>query len=125
MSDRLREHIKEAGEPLKAAGAREVYVFGAAATGTLREDSDIDLAVSSLPPQNFFRAMSKAVDILGHELDLIDLDDDTPFTRYLREEEELRACELIAATPQTRRFSHANTRLTELFSRRKRFFHTL
>ncbi len=90
MSPELEGRIKRACESLKAAGAREVYLFGSAAAGTLREDSDIDLAISGLPPQNFFRAMSKAGEILGRELDLIDLDEDTPFTRYLREEEELK-----------------------------------
>ncbi len=34
--------------------------------------------------------MGKASDALGRELDMIDLDEDTPFTRYLKEEGELR-----------------------------------
>lgn len=74
---------------LKAAGAREVYVFGSAARGRMREGSDIDLAVAGLPPERFFEAMGEAGDILGITLDLIDLDEANPFTRYLREEGEL------------------------------------
>jgi hypothetical protein len=48
------------------------------------------MAVSGLPPEVFFRAMALAHDALGRPLDLIDLDEDNAFTRYLREEGELR-----------------------------------
>jgi len=84
MSGELRSSIERAAEALKAEGAREVYVFGSAATGRLRPGSDVDMAVSGLPPAAFFRAMSKASDALGRTLDLVDLDEDSPFVRYLR-----------------------------------------
>ena len=89
MSQDLQERIMRAAAVLKEAGARKVYVFGSARGGKRREGSDIDLAVSGLPPGNFFRAMGQAHQLLGCPLDLIDLDEDTPFTRYLREEKEL------------------------------------
>ncbi len=89
MDEQLRRSIQEAAAVLRELGAREVYVFGSAARGTLRARSDIDLAVSGLPPSLFFRAMSKAADVLNRPLDLIDLDQDVPFTRYLKEEGEL------------------------------------
>ena len=82
--------VKGAAEALKAAGAREVYVFGSAARGTLQEDSDVDFAVSGLPPEVFFRAMAQASRVVGRPVDLINLDRDSPFTRYLKEEGELR-----------------------------------
>lgn len=55
----------------------------------MRSDSDVDLAVSGLPPKVFFRAMSDARDALQMPLDLIDLDEDNLFTRHLKEEKEL------------------------------------
>jgi len=73
MDAQLQESLQRAAAVLQELGAREVYVFGSAARGTLRPDSDVDLAVSGLPPQVFFRAMSKAADALGRPLDLIDL----------------------------------------------------
>lgn len=85
----LEERIRDAATALKNAGAHEVFIFGSAARGTMREGSDIDLAVTGLPPRVFFKAMGEAGDILKLPLDLIDLDENTPFTRYLREEEEL------------------------------------
>jgi predicted nucleotidyltransferase len=90
MDDQIRFLVQKAVIALKAAGAREVYLFGSAAMGALGEDSDVDLAVSGLPPEMFFKAMGEAGDILGRPLHLIDLDEDNPFTRYLKEEEELQ-----------------------------------
>jgi predicted nucleotidyltransferase len=49
----LESSIDEAADILKAFGATEVYVFGFAAHGLLRADSDVDLAVSGLPPAVF------------------------------------------------------------------------
>ena len=89
MKDNLSTLLSQAAAALKEAGAREVYLFGSAAQGSVREDSDIDLAVSGLPPEVFFKAMGKAGDILQRPLDLVDLDEENPFTRYLKEEKEL------------------------------------
>jgi len=89
MTDELAKRVEQAAKALVDAGAREVYLFGSAATGGLREGSDVDLAVTGLPPEVFFWAMGQAGDILQRPLDLVDLDEDNPFTRYLKEEDEL------------------------------------
>ena len=78
--------IAAAARLLREQGAREVYLFGSAATGRLRDGSDIDLAVAGLPPERFLRAMGLAADVLDRPLSLVDLDEDTPFTRYLQAE---------------------------------------
>src|SRR5579859_2014546 len=90
MDIKVGEKLGNAVAALKAAGAREVFLFGSGAKESLRESSDVDLAVSGLPPDVFFRAMAAAHDALGRPLDLIDLDEDNPFTRYLKDEGELR-----------------------------------
>ena len=54
----------------------------------MRDDSDV--AVSGLPARAYFRAMAVVSDIPDRDVDLVDLDYATPFTRYLREAEELR-----------------------------------
>lgn len=88
MTDELKGQIEQAAEVLKQFGAREVFLFGSAATGEMDDYSDIDMAVSGLPAQEFFRAWSKAGDrISRRELDLVDLDEDRPFTRYLKRKE--------------------------------------
>ena len=89
MSTDAKALIERAAAELKVAGAREVYVFGSAAKGTGGAASDLDLAVSGLPPSVFYRVGARLSDLLGRSVDLIDLDISTPFTRYLREENEL------------------------------------
>lgn len=81
--------IDRAAAELKAAGAREFYVFGSAARGTGDAASDIDLAVSGLPPSVFYRMGARVTDLIGRSVDLIDLDINTPFTRHLRAGHEL------------------------------------
>jgi len=85
MSKDLRQRIERAATALKAAGAREVYLFGSTATGRLRKGSDVDMAVSGLPPERFFEALGEAADVLDVPLDLVDLDERNPFTEYLRQ----------------------------------------
>ncbi|MGD0090221.1 MAG: nucleotidyltransferase domain-containing protein [Planctomycetota bacterium] len=89
MTEELRKEIERAAAVLKEFGAKEVYVFGSAATGSLTEDSDVDLAVAGLPPRSFIRAMGKAGRVLSRQLDLLDLDEDSLFTRYLKREGKL------------------------------------
>ena len=88
-TDELQDRIAHAAQALKECGAREVYVFGSAARGRLRENSDIDIAVSGLPPQRFLEAMGKAGRILRRQVDLVDLDESNPFTEYLKTKGEL------------------------------------
>jgi predicted nucleotidyltransferase len=89
MTDEMKVSIDRAASALKAVGAKEVYVFGSASKGEMRPDSDVDLAVSGLPPEVFFRAMGIASRALGRQVDLVDLDEDNPFTEYLKDHQEL------------------------------------
>ena len=89
MSTEAKALVELAAAELKAACAREVYLFGSAAKGRLGTDSDLDLAVSGLPPSVFYRIGARVSDLVGRTVDLIDLDIDTPFTRHLRQENEL------------------------------------
>jgi predicted nucleotidyltransferase len=82
--------FQEAVALLRAAGAREIYVFGSFAEGKDREDSDLDLAIQGLPPSEFFNTAARLEDLLGRPIDLVDLDDPTPFTAYLRAKGLLR-----------------------------------
>jgi len=81
--------VTKAAEELRQSGATKVYLFGSAATGTMREGSDVDMAVEGLPPAIFFSAMARACQVLGRSLDLVDLDESNPFTRFLKEEGKL------------------------------------
>ena len=82
--ENLNELLKRSAEILSAAGATAVYVFGSAAKGRMHEDSDVDLAVSGLSPVDYIPAKVKVGNLFGRSVDLIDLDLESPFTRYLK-----------------------------------------
>lgn len=75
--------LTAAASLLRRLGATEVFVFGSATRDELRPGSDIDMAVRGLPASVYFSAISKAADLLGRPVDLVDLDDPTPVVRYL------------------------------------------
>src|SRR5260221_634798 len=75
---------------LRAEGAKEVSLFGSEARGQAGPDSDLDFAVSGLPPRLFFRAVAGALRLAQRQIDLVDLDHDSPFTRHLRSSGVLR-----------------------------------
>jgi predicted nucleotidyltransferase len=84
-----KEAVLSVATLLRSMGASRVFVFGSFVKGELRPDSDIDIAVSGLPSKVYFSAASKASDILGRPVDLLDLDDDTPLVRHLLSSGEL------------------------------------
>jgi len=90
MAEEIDQLIEKAAAELKAAGARQVFVFGSAVKGVLHENSDLDFAVTGLAPQVFFRALARAARIVRRPVDLIDLDEESPFAQYLKSEGELR-----------------------------------
>lgn len=68
--------------------AEKVIAFGSLVhPGHLTERSDIDLAVSGIPPVAFFKAWAAAGDCSPFELDLVDLADCSPALRDLIEQE--------------------------------------
>jgi predicted nucleotidyltransferase len=89
LTRREQEAINKAATLFIGLGASQVFVFGSALKGKLRPDSDIDMAVSGLPPRVYFSAVSQASDLIGRPVDLVDLDDDSGLVRYLRGSGEL------------------------------------
>ncbi len=90
MSADLQHRIEQAAQILRAAGATEVYLFGSVARGLDRPGSDIDLAVPGLPPERYFFVLAPIASVLGRPVDLVDLDESTPFVRYLHRVGELQ-----------------------------------
>jgi predicted nucleotidyltransferase len=68
--------------------AQRVVAFGSLVRpGLFSERSDVDLAVSGIPPRAFFKAWAAAADVCPCELDLVDLADCSEALRRLIEEE--------------------------------------
>jgi len=76
--------IRRAAEILKAEGAREVYLFGSEVDGTPGKGLDVDLAVTGLPPTCYYHVVGLLLAVIRRPLDLVDLDESTPFTEYLK-----------------------------------------
>jgi predicted nucleotidyltransferase len=81
--------VAAAANLLRSLGATQVFIFGSAARAELGPESDVDMAVTGLPSQVYFSAVSKASDLVGRPVDLVDLDDPTPLVRYLLSSGEL------------------------------------
>lgn len=89
LDEATKRDVEAAAKILLAAGATEVFVFGSLAQGKARPESDLDIAVRGLPPERFFKAMSEVTFAVSRPFDLIDLDEENPFTEYLEKEGEL------------------------------------
>ncbi len=81
--------LAAAARLFRSMGATQVFVFGSAATGRMTASSDVDMAVSGLPPNLYFSAVSQASDLLNWPVDLVDLEDRTPIIQYLLHSGEL------------------------------------
>jgi predicted nucleotidyltransferase len=90
MTPQLTSLVEQVAAYLKHEGAKEVFLFGSAARGEMHTGFDIDLALSGLDPDKFYRVAGKAEDMLGKSLDLVDLDEQTPFIRALKDNGELK-----------------------------------
>lgn len=85
----LRENVRRATTILKRLGCTDVYLFGSIAAANADDGSDIDLAVRGCPKGGFFQALGKLMLELDYPVDLVSLDADDPFARYLETEGEL------------------------------------
>ena len=84
-----RQDIRRALTILKEAGCGNVFLFGSLAAGQVKDGSDIDLAVRGCPKGKFFHLLGKLLLELDRPVDLVDLDRQDAFARYLEKEGDL------------------------------------
>jgi len=89
ISEGFRADLARAVQILKEAGCAEVFLFGSGATGKIREQSDIDLAIRGCPRGHFFHLLGRLLRELKRPVDLVNLDTRDPFAQYLLQEGEL------------------------------------
>ncbi len=89
IPESYRKDIQRAVIILKQAGCSQVYLFGSLGSGKVRRDSDIDLAIRGCPKGQFFHLLGKLLIELDHPVDLVRLDTQDSFGRYLEKEGEL------------------------------------
>ena len=89
VAEPYKEDLRKAIDILKEAGCDEVFLFGSLASQGARQESDIDLAVRGCPPGEFFHLLGKLLMELDHSVDLVNLDSQHAFAKFLEQEEEL------------------------------------
>lgn len=67
-------------------GATEVVLFGSLAEGDAHAASDVDLAVRGIPAARYFEALARASELLGCDVDLVELETARPSLRARIEE---------------------------------------
>jgi predicted nucleotidyltransferase len=96
------DQIQSIGQHLAPLRPVVVYLFGSAAAGQLRPDSDVDLAFlsrQSIPPEEVFQARLRLAEALGSDVDLVDL---ARATAVLRKEVLATGRVLLETDPQRR-----------------------
>jgi predicted nucleotidyltransferase len=88
LSEKDSQELEAAIALLKGYGAQEIFLFGSMARGDMDEYSDWDLAVRGLPPAAYFNALARLMKILSRTVDLVDLDEENPFTVHVTAKEE-------------------------------------
>ena len=78
--------IDRAVKVLKQAGCTQVFLFGSLVGGKMSAGSDIDLAIRGCPKGSFFHLLGKLMLELDHPVDLVSLDKQDAFARYLEKE---------------------------------------
>ncbi len=82
------QDIEQTTEIAKDCQAKRVWVFGS----VLRNPDtahDLDIGCEGVPPRQFLRLVGRILDEVGPEVDVVDLGDDNPFTRYIRKHARL------------------------------------
>ena len=83
IPQKYQEDIKKATSLLKNEGCKTVYLFGSMVTGKIHNDSDIDIGISGLPPQKYFRVYANLDRELTNKVDLVDFDLNNDFYNLL------------------------------------------
>jgi len=80
---KYQEDIEKAIILLKDEGCKSIFLFGSMVTGKIHDESDIDIGITGLSPQNFFRVYAHLDRQLKNKVDLVDFDENEDFFSLL------------------------------------------
>lgn len=69
----FRKDLQNVVSYLNSIGIEEIYLFGSIARNEANEDSDIDIAVRGIQPEDFFQIYGELLMKVSLPLDLVDL----------------------------------------------------
>lgn len=85
----FKKQLLENGTPIfKRYNLQTVYLFGSVVSGKSREDSDIDLYVSALPADQYWRFRHELEEAVQLPIDLYTDSDDVVFVKKIKERGE-------------------------------------
>jgi len=76
---KYQEDIEKAIILLKDEGCKSVFLFGSMVTGKIHDESDIDIGITGLSPQRFFKVYARLDRQLKNKVDLVDFDENEDF----------------------------------------------
>jgi len=76
------EEIERGKQFLISKGAKRIILFGSALHSP-EKARDLDIACEGIPPEIFYAVVGEIGRLLGREVDLVELSDDTLFTRHV------------------------------------------
>jgi len=80
---KYRQDIENAIKILKNEGCEAVFLFGSLVTGKIHDNSDIDIGIKGLSPQNFFSVYAHIDKEIKNKIDLVDFDINEEFYSLL------------------------------------------
>lgn len=86
LPETCQKTVRRAVEILKGVGCTDIFLFGSLATGNIRGESDIDLAIRGCPKEKFFHLLGRLLLDLDYPVDLVNLDRQDAFAHYLEKE---------------------------------------
>lgn len=89
LPEEFQKDIDSAIKILKNAGCEEIFIFGSLLSGNYNEDSDIDIAIKGCSPDKYFSLLGQLLTTLSRPVDLINLDREDAFSKYLAREGDL------------------------------------
>ena len=89
LPETYQKDVRRAVEILRGAGCTDIFLFGSLAGGKVTDQSDIDLAIRGCPKGKFFHLLGRLLLELDYPVDLVNLDRQDAFVRYLEKEGEL------------------------------------
>ncbi|OFX44295.1 MAG: hypothetical protein A2046_13505 [Bacteroidetes bacterium GWA2_30_7] len=81
--------INNAIKILSESGCKEIFLFGSLVNGNFTNKSDIDIAVNGIKANEYFKILGKLIFSLNNSVDLVDLDENSRFVKFLLKKEEL------------------------------------
>lgn len=89
LPEPYQKNVRKAVHILRNGGCTDVFLFGSLASNTVHPNSDIDLAVKGCPKGKFFRLLGVLLRELEYPVDLVDLESQDAFAKFLQETGDL------------------------------------